>query len=304
VAFTRHGGLILRWCIQADALATNGLSGPKAIVRYAMVAGETTWHRPGGNYVLPQDEVHVWRATPVCPAERIDELATILAPDERQRADRFHFDLDRRRYVVGRGLLRTLLGHCLGTPADELRFDYSAFGKPSLAAGPRLPLQFNVSHSGELVLIALTLGRALGVDVERIRPDIAADRIATQFFSANECEALATLAGDIQCDAFFSCWTRKEAYLKARGDGLSLALDQFDVAFLPGEAARLLETRHDPAEACRWALRQLDPGRGYKAALAVEGSDWKLKCWDWPAGGGWAAAIDGIGGPRQFLSAV
>jgi 4'-phosphopantetheinyl transferase len=114
---------------------------------------------------------------------------------------------------------------------------------------------------------------------------MASQEIAARFFSKNECKALAALAPDAQCAAFFACWTRKEAYLKARGDGLSLPLDVFDVAFVPGEAPALLETRHDPAEARRWTMHAFDPGFGCKAALTVAGSGWKLKCWDWPPDG-------------------
>src|SRR5205823_14824369 len=124
-------------------------------------------------------------------------------------------------------------------------------------------------------------GRALGVDVERMRADMATADIAARFFSPAECLALASLPSEMQCEAFFDCWTRKEAYLKARGDGLSLPLDQFDVVFVPGAEPRLLETRHDPSEAGRWTLRALDVGAGHKAALVVEGSNWTLRCLDW-----------------------
>jgi 4'-phosphopantetheinyl transferase len=125
----------------------------------------------------------------------------------------------------------------------------------------------------------------MGVDVEREREDMATAEIAARFFSPLECSTLAALPAAKQCEAFFSCWTRKEAYLKARGDGLSLPLDQFDVAFAPGEEPRLINTRHDPAEAQRWKLMTLQVGHGHAAALAVEGTDWKLKCWDWPPAG-------------------
>jgi 4'-phosphopantetheinyl transferase len=242
-----------------------------------------------GAYVLPEDEVHVWRISLDMPASGVAELRQILSPNERERADRFHFELDRKRFVTGRGLLRTLLGHISGLPADQLQFEYDEFGKPNLVAGQGLPLQFNLSHSGELVLIAIAAGRALGIDVEKIRTDFAADELAAHFFSVNERKILVSLAGQMQYEAFFACWTRKEAYLKARGVGLSLPLNQFDVSFLPDEEPRLLETRHDPADASRWILRALEPGRNYAAALAVAGSDWKLKCWDWQT-----VAIDGV----------
>jgi 4'-phosphopantetheinyl transferase len=270
-----------------------------------MISQETAWNAPPDNYSLLKGEVHVWRATLDWPGECIQELTQILSPDERERAARFHFDPDRRRYLVGRGMLRRLVGHCLGIPADGVRFDYSAFGKPGVA-GCAQPLQFNLSHSGELVLVAMTLGRAVGIDVERIRTDMAVDPIAARFYSATEFKTLSALPAHMRHDAFFVCWTRKEACLKASGDGLSLPLDQIEVSFLPGEQPRLLAIRHDPSEAARWTLRQLDVGPGYKAAVAVEGSGWTLKCWDWPAHNSTAGRGDGIGRPRtpRFLSAT
>ena len=199
--------------------------------------------------------------------------------------ERFRFERDRRRYLVGRGLLRMLLGRYLGMTPHQVRFEYTVAGKPHLAPsqGERL-LRFNLTHSGELLLIAVTDGRALGIDVEEVRNDIDVGEIAAHFFSPNEQRDLATLSGPRRIDAFFECWTRKEAYVKARGEGLSLPLDQFDVSLLPGESVRLIETRPDPAEARRWQLEALSVADGYKAALAVEGKGWALQCVDWPAG--------------------
>jgi 4'-phosphopantetheinyl transferase len=244
-----------------------------------MVCAETVWHRVCGNYELPADEVHVWRATLDQPQEVMARFLQVLSADENARAGKFHFEADRKRHIIGRGMSRLLLGHCLGTAAHQLKFTHNEFGKPSLSGGfvPR----FNISHSGELVLVALARGRTIGVDVERMRKDMAQAEIAERFFSSRECDALAGLAPEMQCEAFFACWTRKEAYLKARGDGLSLPLDQFDVAFMPGEVPRLIETRHDPAEAQRWAIRALNPGYGCMAAVAGEGSDWTVRCWEW-----------------------
>jgi len=235
----------------------------------------------------PRAEVHVWRTVLGWPDEAAADFERSLSDDERQRMNRFRFAEDRRRYLVGRGLLRRLLGRYLNLEPHRLRFDYTPQGKPFLAGdSAQRSLQFNVSHSGELLLIGVTDGRALGVDVELIRSDIEAEAIAVRFFSPREREALAQLPAASQVDAFFDCWTRKEAYIKAKGDGLSLPLDQFDVAFMPGETARLLATRPDPAEAQRWSLAALDVAHGYKAALAGSGAGWALKCWDWPVDGG------------------
>jgi 4'-phosphopantetheinyl transferase len=248
-------------------------------------AAATIWRRPHGHYELATDEVHVWRANLNWPQERINRLVEVLSQDERARAQRYHFEADRRRSIIARGLSRLLLAHCLGESPRRLQFAYNPFGKPALAPGHARPLQFNVSHSGEWVLIALSLNRPLGIDVEREKEEMATEAIAGRFFSPAECSALAALPPALRCAAFFSCWARKEAYLKARGDGLSLPLDQFDVAFVPGVRPRLIATRHDPAEAQRWTLSELQVGCNYAAALAVEGADWTLKCWDWPAKG-------------------
>jgi 4'-phosphopantetheinyl transferase len=241
------------------------------------------WDALPGDHALPADQVHVWRIGIHWPPERIRGLQRVLSLDEQAKAARFHFAIDRTRYVVGRGVLRQLLARCLELAPDELCFDYNAFGKPSLRGSfSGGQMQFNLSHSGDFVLIAVARGRAVGIDVERIRTDMALNRIAAQFFSPHERTALATLEARQQYEGFFACWTRKEAYIKARGDGLSLPLDQFDVSLLPGEAARLLETRPDSAEARCWILRDLEVGFDYKAALAVQGGGWDLRMWDLP----------------------
>lgn len=235
-----------------------------------------------GHYSLGDDEVHVWRASLNSSALDAAGLKLILSSDERERAARFYFEVDRRRCVVGRGYLRLLLGDILNLPANSLRFEYDEFGKPRLTPAQEQRLRFNVSHSGDLLLIAMTRGRATGVDVEEIRSDFDLEGVAARFFSTNEHKTLTLLAGPGRYQAFFTCWTRKEAYLKARGDGLSLPLDQFDVSVLPDEEARLLETRHDPRETERWMLLPVSVPAGYVATVAAEGFSWKLKCWDWP----------------------
>jgi 4'-phosphopantetheinyl transferase len=240
------------------------------------------WDGFNDSYSLPEDEVHVWRTSLDMAASDLAKLRQILSADEQERADRYRFEADRLRCVIGRGYLRLLLGKLLDLPANNLQFEYDEFGKPSLVPRQGLPLQFNVSHSGDLILIAITMARAVGVDVERIRTDLDPDSIAARFFSTNECKVLASLAGAARYEAFFTCWTRKEAYLKGRGIGLSLPLDQFDVSFLPNEEPQLLATRHDPAEARRWRLQALDLSGDYAGALAAPSSIRKLKCWNWP----------------------
>lgn len=244
-----------------------------------------SWPAPPDALSLGRDEVHVWRASLDQSASAVEHLRSTLAEDERDRAGRFHFEKDRARYVVARGVLRAVLGRYLSVPPGRLRFDYSPYGKPSLAAefGGGDLLDFNVSHSHSLALLAFARGRALGVDVEHLRAAAAGDGIAGRFFSAHEVATLRALPAARQARAFFDCWTRKEAYVKARGEGLSFPLADFDVSLRPGEPAALLCVRGDAQEAARWTLRALDVAPGYAAALAAEGRDWRLKTWQWEA---------------------
>jgi len=242
------------------------------------------WHPAPAHFTLSPAEVHVWRASLHASASRLADLHAILAADEQQRAARFHADRDRDSYIVARGVLRTLLGHYVQRPPQELRFSYNLYGKPALEAPPdRAPLCFNLSHSHNLVLYAVTYGRDVGIDIEYVRPDFARDQIAEQFFSPRENVELHALTHVQHTIGFFNCWTRKEAYIKARGQGLSLPLDQFDVSLTPGAPAALLQTRDIPDEAARWSLWELHPSPGYIAALAVEGCpNWQLMSWQWP----------------------
>jgi 4'-phosphopantetheinyl transferase len=231
-----------------------------------------SFHPSPFTFQLERFDVHVWRVVLDQPAIRLQSLWEQLAPEERDRAARFHFPKDRDRFVAARGLLRVILGAYLGVDPAGLRFTKNAYGKPALAEqrGPD-DLRFNLSHSHELVLYAITRGREVGIDVEWMRPDLADEEIAARFFSPREVAALRALPEPQRLEAFFNCWTRKEAFIKARGEGLSLPLDEFDVSLAPGEPAALLGTCWDPHEAGRWSLRALSPGPGYAAALAVEG---------------------------------
>lgn len=241
------------------------------------------WRRPPASLSLAANEVHVWRVALDVPPAFLRRLHCLLAADERQRAERFFFQKDREHFVAARGQLRAILSRYVGVEPDRLCFCYSAHGKPALAAeSGGETLRFNLSHSHGLALCAVGLSREIGVDLEYIRADLADEQIAERFFSAVEVATLRSLPVQMQPEAFFNCWTRKEAYIKGRGEGLSLPLDQFDVSLVPGEPARLLNTRGDPQDVYRWSLQALSPGAGYVAALAVEGHAWRLQCWDWP----------------------
>jgi 4'-phosphopantetheinyl transferase len=214
-----------------------------------------------------------------------ERLYGTLAEDERQRAARFHFARDRDRFIAARGFLRDVLGRYLRVAPAELRFVYSPYGKPALGAEFDQRLRFNLSHAHKLALCAVTLERAIGVDVEHIRPEFADEDVARRFFSAPEVARLSALPREQYAGAFFNCWTRKEAYIKARGEGLSMPLDRFEVSLVPGEPAALRNTFDDPAEAARWSLQALAPGPGYVGAVAAAGQGWGISRWAWQASG-------------------
>ena len=247
---------------------------------------------PAGAAALRGDEVHVWRAS-LRPAPHVlARLEAHLSPEERARAARFRFPEHRTAFVAGRGVQREILSRYAALPPAALAYRETAHGKPSLAGGAGVPeLRFNVSNSGDLALYAVTRGRELGVDLERVKPMPDGIDIARRFFSAPENEVFAALDESVRDLAFFHCWTRKEAYIKAVGEGLSMPLDRFDVAFAPGEPARLLCTRGAADEAGRWTMLELRPGPGYVGALAVEGDGWRPVLFDWDAGQGGSEGI-------------
>jgi 4'-phosphopantetheinyl transferase len=233
---------------------------------------------------LPGSDVHVWLVSLDRPY--VSQLAQTLSEEELARADRFHFHRDRERFIACRGVLRTILSRYSRVEPCRLRICYGPYGKPYLEEEvEKDKLQFNLSHSHGLALYAFTRGRKIGVDLEYIRrmPDFG--QIADRFFSQNENSALNALPESQRQEAFFNCWTRKEAYIKAIGNGLMHPLNSFDVSLVPGEPARLLNVEGDPEEASRWVLKSLNPAPGYIAALAVAGHDWQLQWKQWPGNG-------------------
>jgi len=226
--------------------------------------------------------VHAWRAWLDLSPEVLDRLAASLAEDERERAARFRSAGLRQRFVAAHGALRAILGLYLGRPAAALRFDRGPRGKPMLLepAGS-LDLRFNLAHSRDLAVCAVARGAEVGVDVEAIRPLPDAIKIAARFFSDREQAVLRELPAGEREEAFILGWTRKEAYLKALGDGLARPLSGFSVTLRPGEPARLLDVKGRPQEIERWSLVTLHPAPGYAAALAVEGPLRRLVQWTW-----------------------
>jgi 4'-phosphopantetheinyl transferase len=231
---------------------------------------------------LPIDEVHVWVASLELAKEQVERMQLTLTEDERKRAERFHFEKDRRHYIVARARLRAILARYLQIEPGRIRFSYTPYGKPLLTdESQRHGVRFNVSHSRGMAFYAIARGREIGIDLEHVRKHANHDRVAEHFFSDRETATLRSLPTEVREIAFYNCWTRKEAYIKAKGIGLSLALKSFDVSLAPGEPAALLRAEGDPQEASRWSLKELESSPGYVAALAVEGDQWRLKCWRW-----------------------
>ncbi|HXW13581.1 MAG TPA: 4'-phosphopantetheinyl transferase superfamily protein [Terriglobia bacterium] len=248
---------------------------------------EPLWQTAPDALTLPCGEVQVWRACLDVDAEVLERWRETLSAEEQARARRFHSPADRDRYTAGRGILRALLARYLGTSAGDFRFCLNAHGKPGLAPGDgNADLRFNVSHSHGLALFAFTWGREVGVDLELVWPTLRDDLLAERFFSAQEVAALRALPEGAGKEAFFHCWTRKEAYIKARGAGLSINLASFAVSLIPDPVGHLPITGNDGAEGGRWWLRALAPGGGYVGAVAAEGEDWPLTLWQWPSPGG------------------
>ena len=219
---------------------------------------------------IDASEVQIWTTRLDVPESEAMTYAELLSPDERERAARFVFEKDRRSFYRARGTLRFLLADYLGIPGEALLFRYSARGKPQLTI--RNDLRFNVSHSGGLAIFAFTGGCDIGVDVERVRHMESMNRIAERFFSQEECMELLSVSEGEKPAAFFRCWTRKEAYIKATGEGLSTPLDSFQVAFNDAEDARLIQINNDACEALRWSLHNLTLSHGYVGCVAYRDS--------------------------------
>lgn len=242
---------------------------------------EIAWSHPSDVGTLADEEVHIWRVSVSQARSSVTHLSRLLDEEESKRAARFHFERDRVRFIVARAGLRMILGQYLKIDPAGIEFSYSAYGKPALSrAHPDSVLKFNLAHSHDLALYAFSPKRELGIDVEHMRPEVAGDDIAERFFAAAEVDALRRFSAERRMEAFFNCWTRKEAYIKARGEGLTFPLGDFVVSMAPGEPAGLLTVRGAPQEAARWSLQELNAGEGYAAAVAVEGHDWRLKLWE------------------------
>ena len=234
--------------------------------------------------ILKRNEVHIWMIDLDQEHQQVDRLAKCLSEAEGRRASRFHFERHRRRYIVSQGGMRHILGTYLDTEPGRLHFEQGDHGKPYLS-GPLADsgIQFNLTHSHEIAILALTQRMEIGVDVEYIREKEDADSLAARYFSPEEQKAYFSLPGDQRNQAFYNCWTRKEAFIKAIGEGLSYPLDRFDVNLVPGQPARLLKIENDPVEASHWTLEAFQPDEGYAAAVALRmnGAEFKHFWYAW-----------------------
>ena len=231
-------------------------------------------------FLLRDREIHVWNANLEAAPSR--GQWKVLSEEERHRAARFLFDRDRNRYVLAHSTLRVLLGHYLGAPPGKLMFAYGPNSKPELATPfDHQMLRFNISHSHGQLLIAFARRFAVGVDIEKIRPDIGIEAIAMRFFSSAEVKQLNALDNSTRCRGFFDAWTRKEAYLKARSEGVGYGLERFTVSLDPGKPARLVADDRDPGAVHRWEIRELRAATGYRAAVSTAALRCRVRQFTW-----------------------
>lgn len=223
---------------------------------------------------LPEGVVHVWRLRIQDAKSAVDHLRLLLSDEEKERASRFYFEHLEQSFVTARGTLRMILETHTGTPANRIQLRYGEKGKPILATPSRI--RFNVSHSGDLAVFALTSDCDIGIDIEKIRSIPDRHEIANRFFCPEEARELALLGATDQERGFFLCWTRKEAYIKAIGDGLSAPLDAFQVTLKPGERAQFVRFRTDPDLVNQWSLNNLDLDPLYAAAIAYRERERKV----------------------------
>lgn len=252
-----------------------------------MTGFDHLWQSAPPDLGLLSQDIHIWRAYLDLPEGEIERLRQILSIDEQERANRFRFEKPRNNFIVGRGFLRTILSCYLKLEPHQLSFCYSSRGKPELAnLRAEEKLCFNLSHSNGLALYAVSRlngqasqgNNSLGIDLEYMRSMPDAEKLAERFFSTKESQLISSLPVEQRQEAFFNGWTRKEAYLKATGDGI-VGLSKVEVSLVPGKPAALLSIEGDREAASRWSLYQLIPAPDYVAALAVEGHGWNLHYW-------------------------
>ncbi|MCL2925797.1 MAG: 4'-phosphopantetheinyl transferase superfamily protein [Trichodesmium sp. MAG_R04] len=225
---------------------------------------------------LSENNVHIWSTNLKLSSGKIEELSTILSPDEKDRANRFYFERDKNRFIIARGTLRKILSRYLNIESKKLQFTYSDRGKPYLQ---NTSILFNLSHSQDLALYAITKVSLIGIDLEYIRPINDAENLAKRFFSLQEYNLISQLPSQKQQETFLKMWTCKEAYLKATGDGLAGSLEKVEISLTPEKPVEFFSINGDIEEASHWYLYQFIPQPNYIAAVAVAQKNQKLSFW-------------------------
>lgn len=236
------------------------------------------WNPAPSEIVLENHSVHLWCANLNISTKKQEEYWNYLSQEEQARSQRFRFEKHKNHFIAARGILRILIGRYLKTNPSDIYFEFGEFGKPFLSKHKNL--QFNISHSEDYALFGFTLNNSIGVDIEYTLKEIDFNAIAPRFFAPNEVEKLFALPSFKQVEGFYSCWTRKEAFIKAIGNGLSLPLDQFEVTLEPEEETRLVAINWNPDEVAEWNLSSCIINKNYICALALKGKLESINYWE------------------------
>lgn len=247
-----------------------------------MLSDLDRWLPPPATVAWGPSHLHVWsfglnRAEPITAG-----LETLLSVSEKETANRFRVERDRHRYIVAHARLRQILSRYTRMAPEQLIFGHGPYGKPFLVNGPGDSVNFNLSRSHEIGLCAVAHGQEVGVDVEWMKPLDAMTALVNRFFSRKEIADWKQLEESQKFEAFYRYWTCKEAFVKARGEGLSFPLNAFDVELVASAPPRLVNIQGDAIEAANWSVRTLIPLTGYRAAVALPGLQWQVECWRWP----------------------
>lgn len=242
-----------------------------------------SWKKPATQLMLSRKDVHIWRAFLDLPNKSVQEIKRSLSVDEIMKSERLSFERDKNNFIIARGILRLILACYLSVEPSAIRFCYEKDGKPRIqnAFGKKV-IQFNLSHSEELALYVFTLDSEVGADLEKIRDFPEMKQIVDHFFSVRERVFFDTLPTSEKRETFFKWWTRKEAFVKAVGEGLSDRLNSFDVLLCDGKSAESLGILRGATERPRWSIWDVKPGEEFAGAVAVKGGDWNLQSWQWP----------------------
>jgi len=227
------------------------------------------WQNSIVPFSLKTQEVDVWKVSKQIHEDRLEQYWSVLNTEERERALKFRFEKDRNCAIIARGVLRNLLSNYTGLKPENIHFEFGSNGKPAICQ--HTPIQFNVSHSTDAIVFGFTKSYILGIDVECTEDDLDVENVAKSFFSETEVHSLLKLDQAYHKQAFYNCWTRKEAFIKAEGSGLSFPLKEFSVSLASSAEAELLETRWNKKEKEKWTLTAFTPAENYIGALAIKG---------------------------------